>query len=44
MKQLEGDDKDEVYFESRHLGYLRDTWPFVSLTAEDCQGKQLSEG
>jgi hypothetical protein len=41
IKQLDGDDEDEVYFESRHLSYLRDTWPFESLTAEACQGKQL---
>jgi len=43
IKQLDGDDKDEVYFETRHLSYLRDTWPFISLTVEECQGKQLSD-
>jgi hypothetical protein len=43
IKQLDGDNKDEVYFETRHLSYLRDTRPFVSLTAEKCQGKHLWE-
>ncbi|KAH8693506.1 hypothetical protein GQ44DRAFT_719517 [Phaeosphaeriaceae sp. PMI808] len=43
IKQLDGDDKDEVYFETRHLSYLRDTWPFISLSVEECQGKQLSD-
>jgi hypothetical protein len=41
IKQLDGGDKDEVYFESRHLSYLRDTSPFRSLTVEECQGKHL---
>jgi hypothetical protein len=41
IKQLDGDDKDEVYFESRHLSYLRDTSPFKFLTAEECRGRQL---
>jgi hypothetical protein len=41
IKQLDGDSKDEVYFQTRHLSYLRDTWPFKSLTVEKCQGKQL---
>ncbi|KAJ8108633.1 hypothetical protein OPT61_g8038 [Boeremia exigua] len=41
IKQLDGDVKDELYFESRHLSYLRDTWPFRYLTVENCQGKQL---
>jgi hypothetical protein len=41
IKQLDGGDKDEVYFESRHLSYLRDTSPFRSLTVEECQGKKL---
>ena len=39
IRQLDGDDKDEVYFETWHLSYLRDTWPFKSLTVEECQGK-----
>ena len=43
IKQLDGDDRDEVYFETRHLSYLRDTWPFKSLTVEECRGKQLSD-
>ncbi|KAF2847215.1 hypothetical protein T440DRAFT_540129, partial [Plenodomus tracheiphilus IPT5] len=43
IKQLDGDDKDEVYFKTRHLIYLRDTWPFISLTVEQCQRKQLSD-
>jgi hypothetical protein len=41
IKQLDGDCKDEVYFETQHLSYLRETWPFKSLTAEKCQGKTL---
>jgi hypothetical protein len=41
IKQLDGDSKDEMYFETQHLSYLRDTWPFKSLTVEKCQGKQL---
>ena len=43
IKQLDGDSKDEVYFQTRHLSYLRDTWPCKSLIAEYCQGKNLSE-
>lgn len=43
IKQLDGDDRDEVWFQTRHLSYLRDTWPCKSLTAEYCQGKNLSE-
>ena len=41
IKQFDGDSKDEVYFETQHLSYLRDSWPFKSLTVEKCQGKQL---
>jgi hypothetical protein len=41
IKQLDGDSKDEIYFETRHFSYLRDTWPFKSCTVEECQGKQL---
>ena len=43
IKQLDGDDQDEVYFETQHLSYLRDTWPFRSLTVEKCHGKQLAD-
>lgn len=42
-RQLDGADEDEVYFETQHLSYLRDTWPFISLTVDKCQGKQLSD-
>jgi hypothetical protein len=41
IKQLDGDSNAEIYFETRHLSYLRDTWPFKSLTVEKCQGKRL---
>jgi hypothetical protein len=41
IKQLDGDDKDEVYYETRHLSYLRDTSPFKTLKAEECRGRQL---
>lgn len=43
IKQLDGDDKDEVHFETRHLSYLRDAWPCKSLNVEECRGKQLSD-
>lgn len=43
VKQLDGDDKDEVYFETQHLSYMRDTWPFQSLVAEERQGQNLSD-
>jgi hypothetical protein len=43
IKQLDGDQKDEVYFESRHLSYLRDTSPFRYLTVKECQGKNLGD-
>lgn len=41
VKQLDGDSKDEIYFGTRHLSYLRDTWPFKSLAVEECQGMNL---
>jgi hypothetical protein len=41
IKQLDGDSRDEIYFETQHLSYLRNTWPFQSLTVEKCQGKEL---
>lgn len=41
IKQLDGHCKVEIYFETQHLSYLRDTWPFKSLTVEKCQGKKL---
>lgn len=41
IKQPDGDSKDEIYFETQHLSYLRDTWPFKYLTVEKCQGKKL---
>jgi hypothetical protein len=43
IRQLDGDDRDEVWYETQHLSYLCDTWPCKSLTAEKCQGKDLSE-
>lgn len=43
IKQLDSDDRDEVWFQTRHLSYLRDTWPCKSLTAEKCLGRNLSE-
>jgi hypothetical protein len=41
IKQLDGEDKDEAYFETQHLSYLHDTWPLESLSVEGYQGKQL---
>jgi hypothetical protein len=32
VEQLDGDSKDELYFETQHLSYLRDTWPLEYLT------------
>ncbi|KAF1847608.1 uncharacterized protein K460DRAFT_426336 [Cucurbitaria berberidis CBS 394.84] len=43
IKQLDGDHKDEVYFETQHLSYLCDNLPFISLIVEECQEKLLSE-
>jgi hypothetical protein len=41
IQQLNGQSRDEVYCETRPMSYLRETWPFKSLTVEKCQGKQL---
>lgn len=43
IKQLDGDDRDEVYLYTQHLSYLRDARPVKSLDPKFCRRKQLAD-